>query len=75
MRVFKVPCSEIEEVIRRRLAEIREREKLYKTLCVDVPREIYEKLALIAQREGVSKEKLVVDILKTHVNSYYGERD
>jgi hypothetical protein len=66
-------CSGIEEVIKRRLAEIREREKLYRTLCLDLPRDVYEKLVLIAQREGVDARRLAVEILRTHVEGYYGE--
>jgi hypothetical protein len=73
MGALKLPCSGVEEVIKRRLAEIREREKLYRILCLEIPRDVYEKLVLIAQREGVSKERLAAEILRTHVNSYYGE--
>ena len=67
-------CSEVEDVIRRRIAEIRGREKLYRILCLEIPRDVYEKLVLIAQREGVGKERLVAEILRTYVKSYYSER-
>jgi hypothetical protein len=64
---------EVEEIIRRRIAEIRERERQYRALCLDVPRDVYEKLVLIAQREGVDARRLAVEILRTYVESYYGE--
>jgi hypothetical protein len=74
MGALKLQCSEVEDVIRRRIAEIRERERLYRTLCLEIPRDVYEKLVLIAQREGVGKERLVAEILRTYVESYYSER-
>jgi hypothetical protein len=74
MGALKLQCSEVEDVIRRRIAEIKERERLYRTLCLEIPRDVYEKLVLIAQREGVGKERLVAEILRTYVESYYSER-
>jgi predicted alternative tryptophan synthase beta-subunit len=62
---------DIEEVLRRRLRELEEREKRYRVLCVNVPAELYDKLTLIAQSNGVDREKLVLDLLKTYVENYY----
>jgi predicted alternative tryptophan synthase beta-subunit len=62
---------DIEEVLRKRLRELEEREKRYRVLCVNVPAELYDKLTLIAQSNGVDREKLVLDLLKTYVENYY----
>lgn len=62
---------DIEEVLKRRLREMREREKSRRVLCIDIPAELYDKLTLIAQSNGVDKEKLVLDLLKTYVENYY----
>jgi len=62
---------DIEEVLRRRLRELEEREKRYRVLCVNVPAELYDKLTLIAQSNGVDREKLVLDLLKIYVENYY----
>ena len=62
---------DIEEVLKKRLRELEEREKSYKTLCISIPVELYSKLALIAQSNNIDKEKLILDLLKTYVESYY----
>ena len=62
---------DIEEILKKRLRELEEREKRYRVLCVNVPAELYDKLTLIAQSNGVDKERLVLDLLKTYVENYY----
>jgi hypothetical protein len=62
---------DVEEILRRRIRELRERERSYKTICVCVPREVYEKLTLIAQSNSVDRERLVVELIKSYVESYY----
>jgi hypothetical protein len=63
---------DIEELLRKRLRELEEREKSYRVICVKIPLDIYDKLTLIAQSNSVDKEKLILDLLKTYVESYYG---
>ena len=63
---------DIEEVLKRRLRELEEREKSHRVICVKIPLELYNKLTLIAQSNNVDKEKLILDLLKTYVESYYG---
>jgi hypothetical protein len=69
--VSQQTAVDIEEVLRRRLRELEEREKGYKTLCINIPVELYDKLTLIAQSNNVDREKLVLDLLKTYVEGYY----
>jgi hypothetical protein len=65
---------DIEELLRKRLRELEEREKSYRVICVKIPLELYSKLTLIAQSNNVDKEKLILDLLKTYVESYYGSK-
>jgi metal-responsive CopG/Arc/MetJ family transcriptional regulator len=64
--------ADIEEVIRRRIRELEEAERGYRTICVRLPRELYEKLARIAQSNNVDRERLVVELIKSYVEGYYG---
>jgi hypothetical protein len=64
---------DIEEVIRRRIRELEESERSYRTVCVRLPRELYEKLTLIAQSSGVDRERLLLELIRSYVESYYGE--
>jgi metal-responsive CopG/Arc/MetJ family transcriptional regulator len=60
---------DIEEILRERIREMRERAR--RTICVELPAELYEKFTRIAQSNNVDRERLLVELIRSYVEGYY----